>query len=244
MDSVSSGDGFERPAAEWQPLPRVTSVGTVTRWTGWDVRGGASADPSAAVAFAQSAPRDRARGAHYELIAVAARGFRPPKLLSTVDLAEGAASDPGREAEPDREGLRQVWSLLYRRITETGPPVVDPYAIYLLGVNPPVDTSDDDLEVFDDFYTNVHLPEVAERRHALRAVRYELVSEVRPPYRGAPRFLAVYEVDEESASNRRHAGPAYSSGPEVWQRHTTPWRLWYRRLVPGDGGGGAVPALT
>ena len=93
--------------------------------------------------------------------------------------------------------------------------------------------TDAELEVFNDFYTKVHLPEVAERRHALRAVRHELVEAVRPPYQGPPRYLAVYEVDEESAANRRHQGPKYSSGPEVWQRHKTPWRLWYTRLVAG-----------
>jgi hypothetical protein len=108
---------------------------------------------------------------------------------------------------------------------------VAPHAIYLLGVNPPEDATDEELEVFNDFYTNVHLPEVAERRHALRAVRYELVRAVKPPYQGAPRFLAVYEVDEAGASNRRHVGPPYSTGPDVWQRHKTPWRLWYRRLA-------------
>ena len=29
---------------------------------------------------------------------------------------------------------------------------------------------------------------------------------------------------------RRHVGPPYAPGPDVWQRHSTPWRLWYRRL--------------
>ena len=96
--------------------------------------------------------------------------------------------------------------------------------------------TDDELAVFNDFYTNVHLPEVAERRHALRAERYELVREVRAPYQGAPRFLAVYEVDEESASHRRHTGPPYEKGPEVWQRHKTPWRLWFHRLAGGGDG--------
>lgn len=105
-----------------------------------------------------------------------------------------------------------------------------PYAIYLLGVNPPTDVTDEELIVFNDFYTNVHLVEVAERRHALRAVRYELVEAIKAPYLGAPRFLAAYEVDETSASQRRHVGPPYSKGPAVWQGHSTPWRLWYRRL--------------
>ncbi len=127
-------------------------------------------------------------------------------------------------------GLREVWSILYRQISQTAPATQRPYAIYLLGVNPPDDVNGADLATFNDFYTNVHLVEVAERRHALRAVRYELVEEVKAPYLGAPRYLAAYEVDEPSAAQRRHVGPPYSAGPEVWQRHTTPWRLWYRRL--------------
>ena len=108
-----------------------------------------------------------------------------------------------------------------------------PYAIYLLGVNPPAEVTEAELEVFNDFYTTVHLPEVAARRHALRAERYELVREVRAPYTGAPRFVAIYEVDEEAASRRRHTGPPYATGPEVWKAHKTPWRLWYRRLGEG-----------
>jgi hypothetical protein len=202
-----------------------------TRWTGWDLRRGASAEPDAPGQFARSAPRDHALGDHFALLAVAGRGFRPPAFVSTVH-----GVDPGDEAadEPERPGMRPVWSLLYRQVAETGPAEVAPFAIYLLGVDPPPDATDEDLVVFNDFYTTVHLPEVAERRHALRAVRYELVRAIRPPYQGAPRYLAVYEVDEESAANRRHTGPKYSSGPDVWQRHTTLWRLWYRRLDPAE----------
>jgi hypothetical protein len=214
--------------------PDVTPPGPVTLWTGWDVRGGASAQPHAAEAFVQGAPHDSDPDARYELIAVAARGFRPPRFLSTVHLEDGHTGTRV-ETESSYEGLRQTWSLLYRRVAETAPRAGAPYAIYLLGVNPPPDTTEEELDVFNDFYTNVHLPEVAERRHALRAVRYELLPEVRPPYQGAPQFLAVYEVDEEVASVRRHVGPRYATGPEVWQRHTTPWRLWYRRLVAEDG---------
>ena len=201
------------------------------RWTGWDLRRGADADPTAVERFARSAPVDPASGAHYEFLAVAARGFRPPNLISTTRLG-GAPDAPGGGEEPDRPGLRRTWSMLYRTVAETAPAAVAPFAVYLLGVDPPPGISDDELVVFNDFYTHVHLPEVAGRRHALRAVRYELVDAVRPPAGGAPRFLAVYEVDEESAAHRRHTGPPYARGPEVWQRHTTPWRLWYRRLVP------------
>jgi hypothetical protein len=210
------------------PHRDVTPAGPVTAWSGWDVRGGATAGAPEALA-----PwRDPGAEEAYELLAVAARGFRPPRFLRTVDLPGTGHDEPEEES---REGLRLTWSLLYRRVAETGPASVAPYAIYLLGVNPPPDTTEAELDVFNDFYTNVHMPEVAERRHARRALRYELLRAIRPPYQGAPRFLAVYEVDETGASNRRHTGPPYSPGPEVWQRHTTPWRLWYRRLTAEDG---------
>jgi len=200
-----------------------------TWWTGWDVRGGAAAAPNPLEAFTGSPSSESGADQRYELLAVAARGFRPPRFLRTVDLAAESGPEE-RDATETIEGMRQTWSLLYRRVAETGPTVVAPYAIYLLGVNPPEGATDAELDVFNEFYTNVHLPEVAERRHALRAVRYELLREVRPPYRGPPRFLAAYEVDEEASSVRRHVGPPYAKGPDVWQRHTTPWRLWYRRL--------------
>lgn len=196
--------------------------GAITSWSGWNPRGGAKARPDAAEVFANSAPDGTEAEDRYELLAVAARGFRPPSFLSVVHGEAGRAY----------EGFSLTWSLQYRHVAETVPQVMRPYAIYLLGVNPPVDATERELEVFNDFYTNVHLPEVAERRHALRATRHELLREIRPPYQGAPRFLAVYEVDEQSASNRRHSGPPYAAGPEVWQRHTTPWRLWYRLLAP------------
>ena len=210
----------------------MTPSGSWVSWTGWDVRGGASAGPGPAEVFTQTAPSGPGEHAHYELIAVAARGFRPPRFVSTVPVAGDGESDAQVDGveEVGTEGLRQTWSLEYRRVAETGPAPRAPYAIYLLGVNPPAGATDDDLDTFNEFYTNVHLPEVAERRHALRAVRYELVREVKAPYQGAPQFLAAYEVDEQGASNRRHTGPPYAKGPDVWQRHKTPWRLWYRRL--------------
>jgi len=208
-----------------EPSERKVAPPPITSWTGWDRRGKASAEPEAMEAFGQSDPPQPGE-TRYDLLAVAARGFRPPQFLTSIDLAVADGERTGSPAAMDTEhsGLRLTWSLLYRRLMETR------YAIYLLGVNPPAGATAEDLEAFNDFYSNVHLLEVAERRHALRAVRFELLEEVRPPYQGAPRFLAVYEVDETSASNRRHVGPPYSTGPDVWQRHTTPWRLWYRRL--------------
>ena len=199
----------------------------VVSWRGWDLRTGARAIPEALATFERTAPPFPSTESRYDLLAVAARGFHPPQALTSHAIAEGDQGDPNAD---EYLGLRQVWSVLYRQIAETAAALHRPYAIYLLGVNPPSDASDEELATFNDFYTDVHLVEVAERRHAIRAVRYELIEEVKAPYLGAPRYLAAYEVDEESASHRRHVGPPYSSGPDVWQRHKTPWRLWYRRL--------------
>jgi hypothetical protein len=202
----------------------------VTIWMGWDLRGGSRTEPGADAAFEHSSPPYPGAEERFALLAVAARGFRPPGFLTSNNLADESDADRPGVMDVEYSGLRQTWSLMYRRIMETSPSLERPYAIYLLGVNPPDDATPGDLQTFNDFYSDVHLVEVAERRHALRAVRYELIREVRAPYQGAPQFLAVYELNEASASNRRHVGPPYSAGPDVWQRHTTPWRLWYRRL--------------
>lgn len=183
-------------------------------------------------------PRPEAR---YELLAVNARGFHPPRFLRLVAAAADAASEDGPGGPGDGRGdggrggpggddLRLAWSVEYRRIAETAPAGPPPYAVYLLGVDPPQGATGGELEAFNAFYTDVHLPEVAERRQARRAVRYELVRARRPPH-VLPRYLALYEVDEQAAARRRHQGPPYARGPAVWQAHTTPWRLWYRFLA-------------
>ncbi len=200
----------------------MTGLGTTSEWTGWDRRAGsAGASPTELLGGTG--------GALYELLALAGRGFRPPGYLTVLDTA-------GEDVpEVTAASFRRVWSVRYRAIAETAPATATPYGIYLLGVNPPADAGADELEVFNDFYTNVHLVEVAERRHALRAARFELEREVVAPAGGAPRYLAVYEVDEAGAAQRRHVGPGYSKGPDVWQRHTTPWRIWFVQLVSPAG---------
>jgi hypothetical protein len=210
----------------------------LTNWSGWDLRKRERQADNAIAGSDRPVSDGNGGEQRYELLAVAARGFRPPQFLSSRDVTVESAGLDGDESQPPIPGvgdLRLTWSVLYRRIASTNPEATElPYAIYLLGVNPPPEASTEELEVFNDFYTNVHLVEVAERRNAIRATRYELVRELRAPYPSAPRFLASYEVDEASAAKRRHIGPPYSTGPEIWQGHKTPWRLWYRRLEQAD----------
>jgi hypothetical protein len=186
-------------------------------WQGWEPRRGTDLELAISLLTAPGNP-----GELFVLDGVAARGFRPPRLLTVAPAVNATALEDETPAE-----LRRVWAVTYRQIAETAPRQSMPHAIYLLGVNPPDGLSSDELAEFNRFYTDVHLREVAERRHALRAVRYELADEIKPPYPSAPSYLAAYELDADSAAVRRHTGPAYSPGPTVWQQHTTPWRLWY-----------------
>jgi hypothetical protein len=200
-------------------------------WSGLDLRPGVAGGVEAARGSIREKIWTSAvgRGHRYELLALASR-VRPTAFLSSLELREDHVFDGAPPEVTWHNDLMVTWSLLYRRIAETGPEIVVPYAVYVLGVNPPTELEDAEIEEFNEFYTNVHMPEVAERRGALRASRYELDRVVRPPTRGAPHFLAVYEVDKDAAQVRRHIGPPYQTGPKVWQKHTTPWRFWYRRL--------------
>jgi hypothetical protein len=109
-----------------------------------------------------------------------------------------------------------------------------PY-LYFVAMNVPPDTDARGLQEFNDFYTNIHVPEVVAMSAFRSGIRYELHRDLRHPEPGAPRFLAVYEADETSRQRmaERRANPGgfkLSSGPPAWEAHDTLWRLWYRRL--------------
>jgi hypothetical protein len=150
--------------------------------------------------------------------------------------ATGEATPPDGRSIPfvpdGPEGpFATAWSAAYRYLAETAPAAVEPYAIYMVGVDVPSGFGAGEFEQFDDFYTNVHMPEVAARRRCLRASRYERV-EVQPAGEPqTPQFIAIYELDEAGAARRRHVGGAYSAGPPVWKRHTNTWRFWYRLVA-------------
>lgn len=187
---------------------------------------------------------DLSKGRRYELLAPDRhRGFGAT-YLTAFDLpdersAQRCAAQADLLSVPSappewQAGAATSWSLLYRYLNETGPALERPFGIYMVGVDPPPGLDATGMEEFNEFYTNVHVPEVARRRRCLRASRYELLEELLVPTEGRPQFLAIYEVDEKGAALTRHIGGGYTRGPEVWRKHKTPWRLWYR-LLPESG---------
>ena len=115
--------------------------------------------------------------------------------------------------------------------------------MYWVGMNTAAGTTAAELAAFNEFYSNVHAPEVLTANPGfLRAVRYELCE---PDPRGdlGPRWLAVYEMDGEAAAQgylARNDGPtegrpSYSPGPAAWQTYEGWWRLVWRRVAPRSG---------
>ena len=113
-----------------------------------------------------------------------------------------------------------------------------PYS-YWVGLDTPSDASAEDLIAFNEFYDDIHVPEVlAANEGMVSAARFELV---RPDARGdfGPRWLAVYELADEQAAREyvRRNGPGasdrptYSAGPLLWSQMTARWRILWERIA-------------
>jgi hypothetical protein len=122
--------------------------------------------------------------------------------------------------------------------------------MYWVGMDAAPGSSAEDVAGFSHFYSDVHMKEVvASNPGFLRATRYELAEQdVRGEY--GPRFLAMYEMENEAAARgyiARNDGPAegrpqYTPGPESWQKMLRRWRLLWRRFAPEEGELGAAGA--
>jgi hypothetical protein len=113
-----------------------------------------------------------------------------------------------------------------------------PYT-YWVGMDIPADTSAADVAAFNDFYSNVHKPEVlAGNPGFLRGRRYELAQDDTRGPRG-PRFIAAYDIESKEAAQLYitcNDGPAsgrpvYSDGPAAWQKRSTKWRLMWQHVL-------------
>jgi hypothetical protein len=98
-------------------------------------------------------------------------------------------------------------------------------------MNVPASTSPSELEEFNAFYTNIHLPEIVAVLGFRSGTRYEIHRAFSHPPPGAPRFLAVYEADDDAIrALGKGARPTFSPGPKAWEARETLWRLAYRRV--------------
>ena len=192
------------------------------------------------------------RATRYELLEQDARGDFGPRWLAVYEMDSQKAADhyierndgppegrpvytPGPSAWQQYEGW---WRLIWHRLVpETGELGAGgaPY-IYMVGMDVPEGTTEQQLREFNDFYTRTHVPEVVAVSGFVSGIRYELYRDFRHPEPGSPSFLAVYEANDESLETRarRAANPGsaapLSSGPPAWEGHITAWRLMYRRI--------------
>ncbi|MBV9899165.1 MAG: hypothetical protein JO020_33835 [Chloroflexi bacterium] len=138
-----------------------------------------------------------------------------------------------------RKKAKTTWRMMWRQVSTCGAPEDSAPAesIFLVGMNVPPQTTDEELADFNRFYTETHVPEVMAYGGYQRGTRFELYQAFAHPEPGSPRFVAVYEADAtatEQRNERRQARGTLSSGPPAWEAHDTLWRLVYRRIPPPE----------
>ncbi|MBV9323752.1 MAG: hypothetical protein JO352_08210 [Chloroflexi bacterium] len=188
-------------------------------------------------------------GSRYELLDPDPRGgvHAGPRWLAVYELEDEAAATTyaqRNEAPADnrpkysewpasRKYLNTVWRLQWRHLATCGTARQLPDSIFMVGMNVPADTDAAGLAEFNTFYTNTHVPEVIEYGGYSRGTRFELHRAFAHPEPGSPRFCAIYEADAsatEHRNERRSNRAPLSSGPPIWEKHDTIWRLVYKRL--------------
>jgi hypothetical protein len=193
------------------------------------------------------------RASRYELLDPDPRGgvHRGPRWLAVYEMTDEAAAlhyikdneRPWlhrRQYSPwpsARKRAKTVWRMLWRQLSATGSTDQAPESIFMVGMNVPADADANDLAEFNAFYTETHVPEVMANGCYARGTRFELYREFAHPAPGCPRFCAIYAADAaatEARETRRAARGPLSSGPPVWERHDTIWRLVYRLVPPPE----------
>ena len=181
----------------------------------------------------------------FELAVADIRGIPGPRFLAAYQIesrdgvqayldrntgpgAQPPTYSPGPESwERHRsQRCRTMW----RQLATYGSTSDALSSMYIVGIDPPPDASEADLEEFNDFYSNIHIEEIVHKHGFLRATRYECEHAIVRQPEGTPRFLAVYESPKVDLRVDSVGGPDLSVGPVCWQRHETLWRHIYRRI--------------
>lgn len=186
------------------------------------------------------------RGTRYQLIGPDPRGDLGPGWLTVYELGgeeavasylhRAGAGDTPLGSPPDDRGGRVRWHLVWQRypgyhgaIGRWGRPY-----LYLIGMDVPPGTSDAELRAFNQFYDELHVPEVVSVLGYEQGLRFELVRGLTHPEPGCPRFMATYAGDEKAIRRAAEGIPADAirlDGPQAWNNRRTQWRLLYRRTA-------------
>jgi hypothetical protein len=192
----------------------------------------------------------------YELVKPDPRGDFGPRWLAVYEMADEEAAqtymrrnDGAPEGRPNytpfptawRETASTRWRIIWRQIAAEGSLDDPPYSIFIVGINPPGDATEEGIAEFNDFYTGTHVGEVMAASNYGRGNRWEQERAFIHPEPGCPRYLAIYEAGEATGKELQAHPPTgpreLSAGPDVWQAHTTPWRLVYNRVYSYEPGG-------
>jgi hypothetical protein len=194
------------------------------------------------------------RGTRYELSEKDPRNNLGPQWLAMYELDSQKAADDYIAA--DKAGTRprytpglnigrqlpdRKWRLIWKRINPVEGELGAHRAPYLQfnGISPAPGSDEKGIKEFNDFYNQIHLPEVMGKNGYMRGTRYELYHEFVHEAPGCPTYLAVYEGDEETMGpnrSRENKGKS-TSGPPSWENRTTLWRLKYKLVhtwAPGE----------
>jgi len=186
------------------------------------------------------------RGTRYQLVEPDPRGDLGPGWLTVYELSGedavagylglAAAADRPRYQPWNHHESRVRWHVAWRRrpgyrgaIGRLGRPY-----LYLIGMDVPPETDDGELAAFNAFYDQVHLPEVVRALGYERGLRFERLCSLAHPGPGCPRFMAVYDGDEQVIRRAAEGIPADAipmDGPQAWNSRRTQWRLLYRRIA-------------
>lgn len=184
------------------------------------------------------------QAARYRLEVPDSRGDLGPMWLACYGFADEAAAEQYLQREsgtaqrrgdytPGPELWRSMsarWRLLWRPVFAVGDRHQTPDRIFVVGIDPAPGCSPTELEEFDTFYRETHVPEVVEYCGFAAGTRLDLHEALlHPDPPGCPRFSAVYEGALPPPGTV--SLDQYSSGPPSWEQRVTKWRLCYQLVT-------------
>lgn len=163
-----------------------------------------------------------------------------PDYLSVFEYADADAAKRALESHLKRDdgsatwsGAREpMWRIAWRKVSDSGVTTTQTERVRFIAMSPPDDATDQEVDEWNSFYTEVHVREAMQRRHWTRATRWECQAAPLHPHPGSPRFVVLYEATgftDVPESDVAALGP-WTEGPTIWKRNVTSWVLDYRTI--------------